>query len=37
MPPSWPWPVVPMTVIALAWVAMIDSPAAHQGILRPAA
>ena len=37
MPFSCPCPVVPMTVMALACVAMIDNPAAHHGIFRPPA
>ncbi len=36
MPLVYAWPVVPTKVMALICVAITESPAAHQGISRPA-
>ena len=35
MPFVYAWPVVPTKVMALIWVAITESPAAHQGISPP--
>jgi hypothetical protein len=36
MPSTYDWPVVEMNVMALAWVAMMESAMAYHGMVLPA-